>query len=796
MAKRTHYSVQASQSRWRATVVYLAAAVAASAIGWTAIHTHQRASREALADFRAESAACTDLQARNVSTTLNRMYEGLRTIARLPGVRNIDRYAKNFSDDARLTVQEIYNNLGSNVAMSEVYIVPLDLQPDKIDPVTGKPQAPITTFDHTIIGRTADSDEHGSHDEAKVEEIEIHEYRLMRRQLDFLASRFADESSIKGLEYPAVIGPQVVTCDNSRFHVDHPNDQDRSGLVYSVPFYAPDGKLKGCVSGVILSASLGDLLETGDYAISSPDYGFFVANSKQPGTAAASPRSRNATIDPTLPFCESRVLPIVDMMGEWRLWVGRSPRQLAATDAMRGAQEGLRAGLVLALVVAAALTVIGWLVARGLERARARATELEATVRARTRLLNTALQEADAASRAKSEFLANMSHEIRTPMTAIVGYSNLLLDHTQTPSDRMECVQTICRNGEHLLSIINDILDISKIEAGKMTVERVPVSPVQLAHEVRSLLDMRAGEKQLELKVVQDWPLPEQILGDPVRLRQVLVNLVGNAIKFTRSGSVTVRVAFDQAASMLHLQVRDTGIGMTKEQLANLFQPFSQGDTTTTRKFGGTGLGLSISRQLAEKMGGTLLVDSTPGQGSTFTFQLPTGPVDHSRLLHSPPPSAATEVAAPGPARVMIPYRILLAEDGPDNQRLIAFHLRRAGATVEIAENGRIAVERTLAAQLTLTPFDLILMDMQMPELDGYGATSELRAKGLTIPILALTAHAMAEDRLKCLSAGCSDFLTKPIDPKTLVLNCQRWLQQEGQPGRPSDATPPSAKAA
>ncbi len=386
---------------------------------------------------------------------------------------------------------------------------------------------------------------------------------------------------------------------------------------------------------------------------------------------------------------------------------------------------------------------------------------------------------AEEASRSKSEFLANMSHEIRTPMTAILGFSETLLDPDLSEAERIDAIRTIRRNGEHLLQIINDILDLSKIEAGKLDVERIPCSPVQIAREVIELMRVRAEGKGIDLDLVFEGPLPERVQSDPTRLRQILVNLLGNAIKFTERGGVrlVVRLAGeDPRRPMLRFDVIDTGIGMNDDQMARLFRPFTQADTSTTRRFGGTGLGLTISKRLAKMLGGDITISSRLGQGSTFTLTIATGPLDGVKFVQQPDATDSEEAreqasdgARPAVAEAKLDCRILLAEDGRDNQRLISYFLRRAGARVEVVENGRLAVEAALRAEQAGEPFDVILMDMQMPELDGYGATAELRSRGYTRPIIALTANAMEGDREKCLQAGCDDFATKPVDRRKLL---------------------------
>jgi|GEM_PF-2042060 len=388
---------------------------------------------------------------------------------------------------------------------------------------------------------------------------------------------------------------------------------------------------------------------------------------------------------------------------------------------------------------------------------------------------------AEAANEAKSNFLANMSHEIRTPMTAIIGYSELLEDPDLSDEDRYKHVHAIRRSGNHLVDIINDILDLSKIEAGKIELESIECDPVELIDDVITVLRPKARMQDTSLSCYCDTAVPQALMADPTRLRQIVFNLLGNAVKFTKGGAVKARIALAGSgpkSGSLIIDIEDTGIGMKPEAAAKLFAPFSQADSSTTRQYGGTGLGLSISRRLAEAMGGSVtLLNTAEGKGSTFRLVIPVQKSSQvtdypvGEVNRSPQAVMAKEAVAKATDSVNEPLDcdVLLIEDGLDNQRLFKHILTKAGARVTLAENGKEGLAVALERRDEGGQFNVILTDMQMPVMDGFEATRRMRDGGISAPIVALTANAMKEDREKCLAAGCTDFLTKPIERSKLI---------------------------
>jgi signal transduction histidine kinase/DNA-binding response OmpR family regulator len=856
-------------------------------------------------------------EARNVAEKLEdvttNIYRNIRTISFLPSVRKIDRHATNIDSDDHKTIQQIYNNLASSVSVSEVYIVPAGLDPDKIDSFTGKPEEPIIMFDQFIVGRSRDNanskaETVNNEKEIKpLEEIEIYEYRLLREQQEWFKKNYSTQANIEGINIPFISGPEVITCDNSRLSRASMRDADRSGLVFSVPFYGVDGLFKGSVSVVMLSSVFKDLLPKQDYALVNTAYGYTALAHE-----AGQERRSNAWVaqnkpDPELVF--SAIIPIGsnDPQSQWSLWAGYPNEKFFQSREVRGIKNFEYTGYIASAGFMLLCLLLSALLRRNFALIKSKNAELEEKVEERTKELTSALHLAESATKTKGEFLANMSHEIRTPMNGVLGMLDLLKD-TKLSHEQSDLLETAANSAEALLGVINDILDFSKLEAGKIEIETIEFNLHSLIEDVCALMASRAHEKGLELNCFVPMDLAQQWQGDPTRIRQVLINLIGNAVKFTDAGEVSVKVfqtTADNGDSVVRIEITDTGVGIAPAAQARLFQPFSQADTSTARRFGGTGLGLSISNDLIRLMGGEIGLESGVGQGSLFWINLPIkssaresvpgasdlvglrvlivddnatnrqilahylnhwgfrvdeadnaqaalaklesaakyGDAFHLLLsdLHMPvmdgyalmqsinnnPSIAATPrllLSSGGvvteeerkqlniaqsllkPVRqaqlldaiinalravqdkTVIPVKevrpvaqydgkqVLVVEDNKVNQKVILSLLAKFGLTAALAENGQEAIQR-----LENNSYDLILMDCQMPILDGYEATQLIRAKELAfeqghVPVVALTAHAAEGEREKCLAAGMDDYLSKPIERSKLADVLSRWL--------------------
>lgn len=572
---------------------------------------------------KAESAKISE----GISHTFGMLYQSLRTIARLPSTRTIDRYGRNFDLDAQATFQELYNNLYSNISVSELYIVPVGFDPDKIDPNTGLPSEPILTIDEYIVGQHAGKSSL-SHSPKPIEEIEIYEYELMRDQLHWLEKNYPTETSFSELQYPAISGPEVITCDNTYFNPYHPNNNDRFGLVYSVPFYGIDGKLRGMVSGVVLTKVLQNLIPKSNHAMVNTEHGY-VITPKLNGIWQQSMESIRKGIPDTNLLASNIInLHINDKSGNWKLWSGFPKDRFIESDKIQTYKRNELISIIVVILFAFSFIII----ARQQHKARLfimnQNEYLEKKILDRTQALTQSNEELVVANEAKAKFLSRVSHELRTPLNAIIGYSDFLLEEgISTKESALEDISKIRNSGSHLLSLINEVLDISKIEAGKMEIYIDSFSISELIDEVLSttkpLIDKNSNE--LSVDVSNDIGL---ISTDKLKVKQILLNLLSNASKFTRQGKIGIRVytKISEGDRLVVFEVSDTGIGIDKDKLNFVFDEFYQAHESNKNIDVGTGLGLAISMRLANLLQGSIEVTNNSDKGSTFTLILPKQP--------------------------------------------------------------------------------------------------------------------------------------------------------------------------
>ena len=407
-------------------------------------------------------------------------------------------------------------------------------------------------------------------------------------------------------------------------------------------------------------------------------------------------------------------------------------------------------------------------------RSALRVKEYEDSVRAFNQKLQVAKEKVEVALRARSSFLATMSHEIRTPITTIMGLSEILTGDTkdeESPFNSSQAAQSIFTSSRYLLEVINNILDLSKAESGNLEVEKISCSLFDIFRDVEAIINLKAVEKKISFLVDYQYPLPKLIQSDPTRLKQVLINFIGNAIKFTNKGSVKVKVSYLKDEDKLQIEVVDTGIGMNEEEISKLFKAFHQANKTITRRFGGTGLGLTISKEIIEKLSGSVEVESIKGQGSTFRFKFPVGPVVDLEFVNKNP---LLNPAKDSSDVDCYKGRVLLVEDDEENQRIISYFIKKKGLEVETADDGEVAVGKALGGE-----FDLIFMDMNLPKLDGVSAVKAIKGLKLKTPIVALTATQSREDIERLLQAGCDDYLPKPFQRCELYDCLRRYFHGE-----------------
>ncbi len=442
---------------------------------------------------------------------------------------------------------------------------------------------------------------------------------------------------------------------------------------------------------------------------------------------------------------------------------------------VNASRENYATTLYLSVLFVIVISLIAWIIAKITARI---ITQKNEELITKNKQLEEVSNQALEATRAKSEFLAIMSHEIRTPLTSIIGFAEALSERSTQIKDRISITKIIIKNGKHLLNIINDILDISKIEANRMDFERIYFSPVEIITEVEEVIKNQFMEKGIQFYIEYDFPLPNIICNDSLRIKQIILNLCSNALKFTNTGKVSLKIHCDIEKEKIFFTVIDSGIGLSSEQMDKVFDAFTQADSSTTRKYGGTGLGLSLSKQFAEKMGGTITVESLQGIGSQFSVSISTGKIDPRQLIVGEPelPEKTDVIKSKYNYSYNVKGSILVAEDNYDNQQLLSILLSDTGAKLTFVENGQQAIDKAF-----IKTYDLILMDMQMPVMGGLEATEKLRQANYIKPIVALTANAMKSDYDMCVGAGCNDFLTKPINKEKLFQTIYKYLQIENE---------------
>ncbi len=567
-----------------------------------------------------------------------------------------------------------------------------------------------------------------------------------------LKQNYPTMDDFESINVPVIAGREVITCDNSRFSRTTKLDADRSGLVFSVPFYDMDGKLKGSISAIILSHAFRDLMPRKDFALVNTAY-HYVGMSYDAG------QERKSSVwvaqnkpDPGLLF--SATVPIVsnDPLSQWSLWAGYPDEKFLQSSDFNAIKNFEYVGYGSSVGFVLFCLGLCHLMRRNFALIKAKNDALGDQVEERTKELKLALDKAEAATKAKSEFLANMSHEVRTPMNGIIGMANLLLETELQPTQR-SFTRTIMTSADNLLQIINDILDFSKVEAGKVELEIIPFDLRMLCEEACEFMAVKAVDKGLELLLRFPSKIPRHLIGDPGRVRQILFNMVNNAIKFTEKGHVYVDVEANKkpdGKTEFKFLIEDTGIGIPQETIGKLFDLFSQADSSTTRKFGGTGLGLSISKELAHLMGGSVGVTSTVGIGSTFWFSivLPEDQEDRPGVY------LASDTDLKG-------AKILSVDDNKIALTIIEEILSPCGVEVVSVSSG----DEALTILAKDNAFDAIITDYMMPEMSGEGFGIKVRENLSTkdLPLLIVTSAPNQGDRKRLEEIGFSGYLSKPV---------------------------------
>lgn len=693
--------------------------------------------------------------ANQINTRMNSIYQELCTIAKLPGIRFRDEHTTSLDEQTQQTLQELYSSLADNNGISEIHIITTDFDPTNTTPSAR--HRPLVTFDSRTANVALSASNQGNVERHKVPVNDAPEYDLMSQQLTLLKTQYPEDNRATATTTPALLGPEVVTRDNSRYLATDPDDRNRSGIIYSVPIYDRRGLLKGMVSAVLLSNSIRDIFYDGYDAIHSATHEYVAGRQEGSVWLRVLPFIEADTPDPKLLYSEVQLLEIPDAQGGWTLWSWEPDIFYDQREDVRAA----RRSALLAYASLVVLTIAVIVVLRVLEKRREMLLNMNQhladQVKLRTAELEQAVTVAEHATKAKSQFLANMSHEIRTPMNGVVGMLDIITNAGVDQKVR-GYVDIARQSANSLLRIIDDILDYSKIEAGKIVIENIEFDPIQVVEDVAALLAAKCHGKGLALNCDTPTEMTHMVIGDPTRLRQVLLNLVGNAIKFTEQGQVSIQLVCEPLNDMqrnLRFAVSDTGIGMNPEVRDKLFTAFTQADESTTRRFGGTGLGLIISQRLVELMGGKINAHSTQGKGSRFEFTVPV-------TLGDVVPSVTA------PATDIQNKRVLIVDDNITDCMILQHHLDHWQLQHHTVHTAAAAMQ-ALCTGLNGKPYDIALLDMVLPDQDGLTLSSIIQADAQLRSIkriLLTSVTSLTQDQLK--KHHISALHLKPVKPRDL----------------------------
>lgn len=579
--------------------------------------------------YESESRSQLELVAKNIESSLSQTYQNIRTISYFPSIKKINKHATNLDVDTRTAIQEIYNNLANNVFVSELYISSLEFNPEAIDPVTGMLEKPIIMFDKVITEKSVDTGkpENNIATLEPHEDVGIHEYRLIKEQMNWLHMQFPSNKQFHALDVPAVTGREVLTSDTSYYSQSTKIDADRSGIIYSVPFYDLDGNIKGTISAIMLSKVLQNLLPIQHYALVNRANQYVLMSSEIGQSQKSKKWIMEGKSDPDLVFSEIRKLSIKDSQGSWELWVGYPNNHFEQNSDMQSISQFKKlANLSVILLVSLSIAIMLIFRKNNIIERKKRA-ELEALVADAEK----ARQEAEHANQVKTEFLANMSHELRTPMHAIINFSRHGIERIDKwdKERQIQNLSTIKNSGERLSGLLNNLLDLSKMEAGAAEYDIAQHSIVKLVKQVIREVGSLIEEKSITIHTPQTADYKDDNIKlefDEGKIHQALLNLLSNAIKFTPAGK-NIYITCEQIADHVKLSISDEGIGIPESELDKVFDKFIQSSKTKSGA-GGTGLGLAICKEIVEAHHGRVWAETNGWGGATFTMILP---IHHNR---------------------------------------------------------------------------------------------------------------------------------------------------------------------